>query len=164
MSLYLEISGRCSLKTKRLCRAANAHAGIAIVVCHSENNKGHIAKLVKTDHVYTLGEVIKLQRQGALPTGKHVRYFFDEFDHMLLEVPFYIHGYYVTTPARLRTSKRLKKGEQDLLLRLLKWTKGKYAHKVNEEFGPMMLRDNKKAGMTKKDIQYRLQAKGEFVK
>lgn len=151
---YLEISGRLSGKTTRLCRLANALAAKGrpvIFVCPA----GLVDKLpVEMPDVFIVGDG---QEPPAAATKPDAIWFYDEFDGLKSTVvrP---GGYYATTAEFLRVLGE-PIGDHDVLMHLIKANGNRHERHFHPVEFPEFVQDHR-AGLSPE--QFRRMILGEF--
>ncbi len=167
--MYLEISGQQSGKTERLVKEAIHHAarkGVSIMVVPTTI----VAEKLETKYpTIEVVPVTRLQKFVDARGGyiallrKKARFFFDDFDSYLVDVPLHANGYYATTPARLRHDG--DEAKRDFLMKLVQSASVKKIpmHNFrNSDFGAEFKVKHK--GCTNRDVIYQTQVLGRYHK
>lgn len=142
--MYLEISGRATGKTKRLCEAVVSHlrqygsSAMAVIISPSGHRakydalideKYHDMVLVTHDYEIAKERLVNHETQESITFEDfsfklgmgfgNIKYFFDDFDYGKSEIPTLDDGYYVTTPFKIRNLDDWLFWREDKLLTLL---------------------------------------------
>lgn len=162
--MYLEISGRRTGKTTRMLKAIDKayeegkHIAIFSRNKYEENN---IIKHIREEEldgikIFRSKKDFQEQLLGKSLSMNDFKVFYDEFDYIRNQKDIIISddGYYVTTPAKIRSKQYWGDNiEDDILLKLLDMNAGSYVKIVNKE----LVEDFKHS------YKYTQEIKGEFV-
>lgn len=140
--MYLEISGRCTGKTRRMCEDIIHHitstpSSIAFIILPPHSMKHEILNNISSDYhgriifcesfkeaMIKVNSINSISIQRFITNSKNIfcnpRFYFDEFDMMKPDDIMVVkNGYYVTTPIRIRNMEDWLNWRNDILLRLI---------------------------------------------